>query len=60
MKEYHKKWRERNSSYVAIKRREKYLQNKDKYKEYMIEWKKNNPDKVEAYNAKKRKSRGQE
>jgi hypothetical protein len=26
----------------------------------MIEWKKNNPDKVEAYNAKKRKSRGQE
>jgi hypothetical protein len=26
----------------------------------MIEWKKNNPDKVESYNAKKRKSRGQE
>jgi hypothetical protein len=37
-----------------------FNKNKEKYKEYMIEWKKNNPDKVEAYNAKKRKSRGQE
>jgi len=35
MKEYHKNWRERNSSYVAIKRREKYLQNKDKFNSYL-------------------------
>ena len=60
LKEYHKRWREKNSSYAVMKRKEKYLQNKEKHKEYMAEWKKNNPDKIEAYNEKRRKSRGQQ
>ena len=60
IKEYQKNWRNKHGALSAQRRREKYLENREKYLEYQKEWKRNNPDKVEAYNAKKRKSRGGE
>ena len=60
IKQYQKNWRTHHGALSAAKRRQKYIDNKDKYKAYQDEWKKNNPDKVEAYKAKKRKVRGSE
>jgi len=60
IKQYQKNWRTNHGALSDAKRRQKYIDNKDKYKAYQDEWKKNNPDKIEAYKVKKRKVRGSE